>query len=73
MEWRRALVRRGGGFENTGMFLGKNCKHSDGEVDEDWTWCEPARTESGPRQRVVTSLGELTEEDLAAGWEDPEA
>ena len=31
------------------------------------------RTERGPRQRVVASLGKLTEEDLCAGWEDIEA
>jgi transposase len=31
------------------------------------------RTERGPRQRVVATLGKFTEEDLSAGWEDIEA
>jgi len=31
------------------------------------------RTELGPRQRVVATLGKLSEQDLAAGWEDSEA
>jgi transposase len=35
--------------------------------------CETVRTERGPRQRVVASLGKLSEEDLAAGWDDIEA
>lgn len=34
---------------------------------------ETVRTELGPRQRVVATLGKLSEQDLAAGWEDIEA
>ena len=55
------------------MFLRKNRKRFDGEVYEYWTLCESVRTERGPRQRVVASLGKFTEEDLAAGWDDLEA
>jgi len=55
------------------MFLRKNRKRFDGEVYEYWTLCETVRTERGPRQRVVASLGKLTDEDLTAGWEDLEA
>lgn len=55
------------------MFLRKNRKRFDGEIYEYWTLCETVRTERGPRQRVVASLGKFTEEDLAAGWEDLEA
>ena len=50
------------------MFLRKNRKKSNGEVYEYWTLCETVRTELGPRQRVVATLGKLSEEDLAAGW-----
>ena len=55
------------------MFLRKNRKSANGEVYEYWTLCETVRTELGPRQRVVATLGKLSEQDLAAGWEDIEA
>ncbi len=55
------------------MFLRKNRKRANGEVYEYWTLCETVRTELGPRQRVVATLGKLSEQDLAAGWEDIEA
>ena len=55
------------------MFLRKNRKRFSGEVYEYWTLCETVRTERGPRQRVVASLGKLTDEDIEAGWEDLEA
>lgn len=55
------------------MFLRKNRKRFDGEIYEYWTLCESVRTERGPRQRVVASLGKFTEEDLTAGWDDLEA
>ncbi len=55
------------------MFLRKNRKRFDGEIYEYWTLCQTVRTERGPRQRVVASLGKFTEEDLSAGWEDLEA
>lgn len=55
------------------MYLRKNRKRFDGETYEYWTLCESVRTERGPRQRVVASLGKCTEEDLSAGWEEIEA
>jgi hypothetical protein len=55
------------------MFLRKNRKRFEGEVYEYWTLCETVRTERGPRQRVVASLGKFTEEDLSAGWDELEA
>ena len=55
------------------MFLRKNRKRANGEVYEYWTLCETVRTELGPRQRVVATLGKLSEQDLAAGWEDIES
>ena len=55
------------------MFLRKNRKRFDGEVYDYWTLCETVRTERGPRQRVVASLGKLSDEDIEAGWEDLEA
>ena len=55
------------------MFLRKNRKRSNGEVYEYWTLCETERTELGPRQRVVATLGKLSDDDLVAGWEDIEA
>jgi hypothetical protein len=55
------------------MFLRKNRKRCGAEVYQYWTLCESVRTERGPRQRVVASLGKFTEEDLLAGWEDLEA
>jgi hypothetical protein len=55
------------------MFLRKNRKRFEGEVYEYWTLCETVRTERGPRQRVVASLGKFTEEELSAGWDELEA
>lgn len=49
------------------MFLRKNRKLFDDEVYEYWTLCESVRTERGPRQRVVATLGKLTDEDIASG------
>jgi transposase len=55
------------------MFLRKNRKKSGGELYEYWTLCETVRTERGPRQRVVATLGKLSDDDIAAGWDDLEA
>ena len=55
------------------MFLRKNRKRFEGEIYEYWTLCQTVRTEGGPRQRVVATLGKFTEEDLSAGWGDLEA
>ncbi len=67
------LVGRVWGLENGGMFLRRNRKRSSGEQYEYWTLCETVRTAKGPRQRVAATLGKLTGEDFAAGWEDMEA
>ena len=45
------------------MFLRKNRKKSNGEVYEYWTLCETVRTELGPRQRVVATLGRRSGRD----------
>ena len=55
------------------MFLRKNRKRVDGEYYEYWTLCESVRTARGPRQRVVASLGKLTDEEVNAGWDDLDA
>lgn len=55
------------------MFLRKNRKRIDGETYEYWTLCESVRTERGPRQRVVATLGKLDDDDLRAGWDQIEA
>ena len=55
------------------MFLRKNRKSANGEIYAYWTLCETVRSILGPRQRVVATLGKLTEQVLAAGWEDIEA
>jgi transposase len=55
------------------MFLRKNRKRFGGDLYEYWTLCETVRTERGPRQRVVASLGKFSDEDFLAGWEDLEA
>ena len=55
------------------MFLRKNRRRVGGEVYEYWTLCESVRTECGPRQRVVATLGKLDDEDFHAGWDDIEA
>jgi len=53
--------------------LRKNRRRVGGELYEYWTLCESVRTERGPRQRVVATLGKLAEDDLQAGWDDIEA
>jgi hypothetical protein len=57
------------------MFVRRHCKIVSGESYEYWTLCESRRTEAGPRQRVVATLGKLTgEEPLEeAGWEQLDA
>jgi transposase len=55
------------------MFLRKNRRRAGGETYEYWTLCESVRTATGPRQRVVATLGKLSDEDIEAGWEDIEA
>ena len=58
------------------MFLRKNRKNRknrDGGLYEYWILCESVRTERGPRQRVVATLGKFAEEGFHAGWDDIEA
>lgn len=55
------------------MFLRRNRKRFAGEDYDYWTLCETVRTERGPRQRVIATLGKLSDEDLSGGWEDIEA
>jgi len=55
-------------MENGGAFLRKSRKRFDGEVYEYSALCQTVRTERGPRQQVVATLGKFTEKDLAAGW-----
>ena len=54
------------------MFLRRNRRRKNGEAYEYWTLVESVRTERGPRQRVVATLGKLPglEEDERAGWEE---
>ena len=54
------------------MFLRRQRKRVGQCADEYWTLCESVRTDQGPRQRVVASLGKLTETEAGreAGWED---
>jgi hypothetical protein len=54
------------------MFLRRHRK-SVGQCAYDyWALCESIRTDKGPRQRVVASLGKLTDTEAGhdAGWED---
>lgn len=57
------------------MFLRRNRKTVDGTEYDYWTLCESVRTEVGPRQRVVASLGKLTADEPAteADWAQLEA
>ena len=59
------LVEKIQSAEHGLIFLRKNRKRANGEVYEYWTLCETVRTELGPRQRVVATLGKLSEQDLA--------
>jgi transposase len=57
------------------MFLRRNRKRSAGESYEYWTLCETHRSERGPRQRIVATLGKLDalEGQEAADWSDLDA
>lgn len=54
------------------MFLRRNRKRYKGDIYEYWTLVESVRTERGPRQRTVASLGKLPglDPDDRMGWED---
>src|SRR5215208_4988248 len=57
-----------------GMFLRRNRRQIDGETYEYWTLVESIRTERGPRQRVVASLGKLPglDEEEHYSWQELE-
>ena len=54
------------------MFLRRHRKIVGKQAYDYWTLCESVRTDKGPRQRVVASLGKLTHAEASpnAGWED---
>jgi transposase len=54
------------------MFLRRNRRKKNGELYEYWTLVESIRTERGPRQRIVATLGKLPglDEDERSGWEE---
>ena len=54
------------------MFLRRNRRQKNGQQYEYWSLVESYRTERGPRQRVVATLGKLPglDEDERAGWEE---
>jgi hypothetical protein len=55
------------------MFLRRKTKRVRGVGYSYWNLCETVRTERGPRQRVVASLGKLDEAEvsgMSGGWED---
>ena len=56
------------------MFLRRNRRKAGGESYEYWTLVESYRTERGPRQRVVATLGKLPGLDKQEqhGWEEIE-
>ncbi|MFH0991798.1 MAG: hypothetical protein V1799_17455, partial [bacterium] len=41
------------------MFLRRKCRHKDGKPHTYWELVESYRTERGPRQRVVSHLGDM--------------
>lgn len=41
------------------MFLRKICRHKDGKSHDYWALIESYRTARGPRQRVVSYLGDM--------------
>ncbi len=53
------------------MFLRRHCRKKNDESYEYWTLVESVRTQAGPRQRIVATLGKLPGLDAEAriGWE----
>lgn len=54
------------------MFLKRNRRKKNGEIYEYWSLVESVRTERGPRQRTVATIGKLPglEEEARVGWEE---
>ena len=57
------------------MYLRRHRKTVGKDAYDYWTLCESIRTEKGPRQRVVASLGKLTDREAGpeVGWDELEA
>lgn len=53
------------------MYLKRSRRKKNGEVYDYWALVESVRTERGPRQRVVATLGKLPgmDEEVRVGWE----
>ena len=53
------------------MYLKRNCRKKNGETYESWSLVESVRTQRGPRQRVVATLGKLPglDAEVRVGWE----
>jgi len=53
------------------MYLKRSRRKKKGEIYESWSLVESVRTSSGPRQRVVATLGKLPglDEEARVGWE----
>jgi transposase len=53
------------------MYLRRHCRKKNDESYEYWTLVESVRTQAGPRQRIVATLGKLPGLDAEAriGWE----
>lgn len=53
------------------MYLRRHKRDKNGAAYEYWTLVESVRTSSGPRQRIVASLGKLPglDEEVRVGWE----
>ena len=66
------LLCESGRVQASGMFLRRNRRQKNGQQYEYWSLVESYRTERGPRQRVVATLGKLPglDEDERAGWEE---
>ena len=58
--------------QSSAMFLRRNRRQKNGQQYEYWSLVESYRTERGPRQRVVATLGKLPglDEDERVGWEE---
>lgn len=58
--------------ENKNMFLRRNRKNKKNGSYEYWTLVETVRTERGPRQRIVATIGKLPgiDKEERIGWEE---
>lgn len=58
--------------QNICMFLRRHHRKKNGETYEYWTLVESIRTERGPRQRIVATLGKIPglDKEEQVGWEE---